>query len=111
MKTFALSPANFYDWQVRATSFDRMAIYQARQFTLTGRDRAQTIIAMGVGAGTFDLVRARPALGRWFRDDEDAPGTRVAIISDRFWRTYFGGAPDVLGKPVMLDDDAYASSA
>src|SRR4029078_11812229 len=33
---FALSPANFYDWQRDARSFEAMALYRGRSFTLTG---------------------------------------------------------------------------
>ena len=35
---FAVSPANFYDWQRDAASFERMSIYRAGQFTLAWDD-------------------------------------------------------------------------
>src|SRR4029079_2350647 len=104
---FSLSPANFYDWQREARAFEGRAMYRGRSFTLTGEGTPRTILAGGVGAGFFDILRARPALGRTFRADEDARESRVAIVSDRFWRSQLGAAPDVLGRSLKLSDEAY----
>jgi predicted permease len=103
---FALSPANFYDWQRQATAFEGMALYGGRSFTLTGSGAPRAIAAATVGAGFFDVLRVQPAQGRLFRPDEDAPGARVVVISDGFWRTQMGGA-DVVGRSLTLDGEAY----
>src|SRR5262249_7494341 len=56
----------------------------------------------------FEVVRARPALGRVFRPEEDTPGGKHAVVlSDRFWRIEFGGHPNVVGRTVKLNDEAY----
>jgi hypothetical protein len=48
----------------------------------------------------------RAALGRTFtvEDDRTGGGTEgpAAVISDEFWRTHFGRATDVIGKPLAL---------
>jgi len=103
---FALSPANFYDWQRQATGFEGMALYRGRSFTLTGTGAPRSIQAATIGAGFFDIVRVRPAQGRLFRPDEDAPGSRVVVISDGFWRTEMGGA-NVVGRTLTLDSEGY----
>ena len=107
--TFSVSPANFYDWQRSARLFDAMAIYRFRQFTLaaTGGGSPQTLIAGAVGSGFFDIVRTPPQLGRVFLPAEDAPGSHVVIISNGFWKTRFGAAPDAVGRTVSLDGEAY----
>ena len=79
-----------------------------RELALTGTGTARTVRATAVSAGFFEVVRARPALGRVFRQEEDTPGSRhVVVLSDRFWRTEFGGQPDVIGRTVKLNDEAY----
>src|SRR5262245_6970024 len=110
MKTFSLSPANFYDWQRAATSFDGMAMYRFRQFALTGTGsgHARAVVAGAVGAGFFDVVRAKPALGRIFLPEEDVPGRHVVILSDKFWKSELAGASDVVGRMLTLDGEAYA---
>ena len=94
-RLFELSPGKFYDWQRDAQSFEGMAMYQCcgfRELALTGTGAARTVRATAVSAGFFEIVRARPALGRVFRQEEDTPGGKhVVVLSDRFWRTEFGG--------------------
>jgi putative ABC transport system permease protein len=106
-----LAPGKFYDWQRDAQSFEGMALYQCcgfRELALTGTGTARSVNATAVSAGFFEVVRARPALGRVFRREEDTPGGRhVVILSDRFWRAEFGGHPDVIGRTVTLNGEAY----
>ena len=107
--TFSVSPANFYDWQRSARLFDAMAIYRFRQFTLaaTGGGNPQTLIAGAVGNGFFEIVRTPPQLGRVFLPEEDAPGSHVVVISNGFWKTRLGAAPDAVGRTISLDGEAY----
>jgi len=105
---FSVSPANFFDWQQRATTFDGMALYRYRQFALTGGPTAESVVAGAVGHGFFDIARAKPELGRLFRPDEDAPGRgHVVVLSDRFWRSHLGAAPDAVGRTLRLDGEPY----
>jgi putative ABC transport system permease protein len=110
-RLFELSPGKFYDWQRDARSFEGMAMYQCcgfRELALTGTGAARTVRATAVSAGFFEVVRARPVLGRVFRREEDTPGGRHAVVlSERFWRTEFGGHPGVIGRTVQLNDEAY----
>ena len=108
---FELSPGKFYSWQHDARSFEGMALYPCcgvKEFALTGAGAARSVTVTPVGAGFFEIVRARPALGRVFRREEDTPGGKhVVVLSDRFWRSEFGGSPAVLGRTVTLNDEAY----
>jgi len=106
--TFAVSPGKFYDWQRSSRSFEAMAMYRFRAFALAGVGTPRRVESTAVGAGFFEVIRARPALGRVFRPEEDAPGHhRVVILSDRFWRGALGGASDVIDRSLTLDGDPY----
>jgi predicted permease len=105
---FSVSPANFYDWKRDARMFENMALYRYRQFTLTRSGAPEAILAGAVGTGFFDVVRSRPSRGRVFLPDEDAPGRgHVVVLSEKFWKGHLGGAPDVVGRSLTLDGDAY----
>ena len=108
-RLFELSPGKFYDWQRDAQSFEGMAIYRgSRQFALTGTGTARPVRAAVVSAGFFEIVRARPALGRIFGPEDDTPGGKHAVIlSNGFWKTNLGGSPDVIGRTLKLNDEAY----
>ena len=105
---FSVSPANFYDWKRDAQTFDSMAIYRFRQFTLTGAGEPEAILGGAVGADFFDVVRAQPLLGRVFLDEEDAPGrSHVVVLSEGLWKSHFGRASDVVGRTMTLDGESY----
>jgi predicted permease len=105
---FDLSAGKFYSWQQSAQSFEGMSLYRFNRYALSGTGSARSIEAGAVSAGFFEIVRARPALGRVFRPEEDSPdGKYVAVLSDRFWKAEFGGAADVIGRTMRLNDQAY----
>jgi predicted permease len=104
---FALSSANFFDWQRDARSFEAMAQYRGRPFTLTGGDEPRAVVAAAVGAGFFDIVGTQPARGRVFRPDEDRPDARVVIVSDAFWKNRLGAAEDAVGRTLQLSGEPY----
>jgi putative ABC transport system permease protein len=55
-------------------------------------------------ANLFEVFGVVPSLGRTFLPEEDSEGgADVAIISDGFWHSHFGGAPDIIGHTLSLD--------
>ena len=110
-RPFELSPGKFYDWQRDAQSFEGMAMYPCcglRELALTGTGTARAVTVTAVSTGFFDIVEARPALGRAFRQEEHSPGNKyVVVLSDRFWRSEFGGKREVIGRTMKFNDEAY----
>ena len=110
-RPFELSPGKFYDWQRDAQSFEGMAMYPCcglRELALTGTGTARAVTVTAVSTGFFDIVEARPALGRVFRQEEHSPGNKyVVVLSERFWRSEFGGKPEVIGRTMKFNDEAY----
>ncbi len=108
MKRFSVSAANFYDWKREAHSFDAMAIYRTRGFTLTGAGQAETVAAGAVGSDFFEVVGTPPAMGRTFTDDEDTPSrAHVVILSHGFWASHLGAAREAIGRALTLDGETY----
>ena len=108
MPTFSLSPANFLDWQRDSRSFTAMAAYNFRQLTLTGSGEAEALRAAAVGPGFFGIVGTQPALGRTFLPEEHtAERSRVLVVSDGFWRSHLGAAPDAVGRTLTFDGRTY----
>jgi putative ABC transport system permease protein len=104
---FALSSANFYDWQRDARSFEAMAQYRGRPLTLTGGDEPRAVVAAAVDTAFFEIMGARPALGRTFRADENRPDARVVIVSHAFWQNRLGGAANAVGHTLQLGGEPY----
>jgi putative ABC transport system permease protein len=108
MTQFAVSAANYLDWERRQHVFTRMAVHQYKTYTLTGRGQPEMLRAQSVSAGFFDVLGVRPIAGRWFLPEEDDPGHEpVAILSHRLWQTRFGGDRSIVGSRVTLDGSPF----
>ncbi|HLH01521.1 MAG TPA: ABC transporter permease [Bryobacteraceae bacterium] len=71
----------------------------------SGRRPAERFSLQYVSANFFRELGVEPRLGRSFRDSEDRSGAApVVVISDRFWRGYFGGRTDVLGQVLRVNN-------
>ena len=88
-------------------SFDEMAaaFLDKEDYSLTGAGDAEQVSGMAISANMFDLLGARPALGRNFLADEDTTGhDPVVILSHGLWQRKFGSAPQVIGKTINLEN-------
>ena len=104
---FALSPANFLDWQAQSTSFETMAIVGGGQLTLGGKDQPEVLTTAKVAPEFFSALRVRPLLGRTISPDENRPGSHVIVLSYKLWRDRFGSDPNIVGHDITLDSQRY----
>jgi len=85
-------------------SFEYVAAQRSFR-TLPENDAAPVSVSV-VSRDFLRLFRIRPQIGRDFSDDDlkpDAP--KVALISHEYWRSAFGGDPNVLGRQVVIPDN------
>jgi putative ABC transport system permease protein len=58
-----------------------------------------------VSATFFELMGVHAELGRTFQEGEDTPGNdRVVVLSHAIWQSQFGGAPDIVGRRITIED-------
>jgi putative ABC transport system permease protein len=103
-----MSPPELWDYRDSSGLFDGIAGVWAINANLTEVDEPERVEVLLASPSYFDVLGARPQLGRLFTPGDNAPGiTEVVVISDRLWKRRFGGAPDVLGRTLRIDDDSY----
>ena len=108
MTTFALSAANFIDWQRQNNVFDKMAIYTGSSLNLTGREQPEALQGAAVSAEFFSTLQVQPMLGRAFTPDEDQQGkNHVVILTYGLWKSRFAANPNIAGQSVNLDGQPY----
>lgn len=109
MTQFAVSPANYLDWHSQSSSFEQMAAYSFRSFTVGGTDRPEAIQAGTAASDFFPLLRVQPLLGRTFTPDEDRPGEgHVVVLGYNFWRDHFASDRNIVGRKILLDGETYS---
>ena len=104
----ALSYPNYFDWRAQNHTFSGMASYDGGGVTFATGGVAQRLDAQMVSANLFQVLGVAPMLGRDFRWDDEKPGNRTVMLSYSLWQSEFGGAKDVAGRMIRLDDHSYA---
>ncbi len=95
--------ADFLTWETEGEPFSSMAAISARGFNLAGEGEPERVEGALVSADAFQVLGARPLLGRLV--DPGPPGPRVAVLSESLWRRRFGADPGVLGRTLTLDGE------
>ena len=94
----------------RAQSFDAIAAYDfaGPGLNLGGGDQPEQIKGIHVSDGYFRVFGAAPEAGRTFSAQEDTPGgPHVAVITHKLWATHFASDPQMVGRSLALNGDAY----
>ena len=85
-------------------NFESTAAYYPWTLSLvTGRE-AEAVSGTRVSLDFFRMLGVNAARGRSFLPEEEQPGGRdVAMVSDSFWHSHFGGDESLLGRVLTLD--------
>jgi len=89
-------------------SFEGLAGFIGNSLDLVGGTEPLRVHINRVNANLFSILGVQPVLGRAFLSEEDQPGRRVAILSYGLWQKRFGGAPDIVGRSLVLDRESYS---
>ncbi len=100
-----LSDQEVVDFRSMAKTLEGVGSWNTGQQNLTGDGDP---IRVGVGfvtANTFDVLGARPFIGRSISEADDVPnGPQVAVLGYPLWQARYGGDPAIVGRTVMIND-------
>ncbi len=101
-----VSYIDFEQWRTQTRSFQGMAFLGRKTIILDEGDAAgQEQWVYPITSNTFSLLGVRPALGRDFQPSDETPGAQpTVIVSQRYWETYLGGRPDVIGRNIRINE-------
>ena len=99
-----MSPSNFLDLRAQTRTLENAAAIDSTEFTVTGAGDPLRTRGSEVSASFFEVLRARPLLGRGFAPGENEPGKdKVVVLGHSLWQQRFGGRADVIGTSVIID--------
>jgi predicted permease len=101
------TPAEWIEWRRLNTVFTDLACSQPGDATLSGDGEPEQVPARKVTWNFWSVLGVQTTLGRLFTEDEDNKGARVVVISHGLWQRRFGGAADVVGRKISLNDEPY----
>ncbi len=98
------NPGTYFHYRSNNQTLEEMGLYQETPLNLTGDGEPQRIRVSLASASLFRTLRAAPALGRLYGDDEDLIGaTPVTLLSHDLWATRYGSDSDIVGRKIFLN--------
>ncbi len=105
---FSISPGNYRTFRDENHSFTGIAGIAGGNMNFVGSQEPERLRISRVSANFFDVLHARPALGRTFTPQENEMGAdHVVILSYGLWQRRFGARTTVLGERMNLNGEMY----
>jgi predicted permease len=93
----------FIDREQTATLQD-LGVYFSDSADVTGMGEPEHVEVLDVSDGTLAILEVKPALGRLFTQQDDAPGSpETVLLSHAYWRQKFGGSVSAIGRSITVD--------
>jgi predicted permease len=103
-----MSAPELWDLQDRSGVFEDISAVAPSSSAVGGGERTVRAESLVTSPDYFTLLGAKPELGRVYTQQDAAPGfLDLVVISDGFWRRYYGSDPKIIGRKMRLDSDMY----
>lgn len=102
-----MAPGLYYQYLDRARTLEGVALYRSEDVTVSGSVAPERIRIARATPSLAAVLRVSPAEGRWFSEEEGAPGgAPVAVLSHGLWMRRFGGNPAIVGQTIRVNGAA-----
>ena len=99
-----LSATQFFTYRDENRLFAGFGLWASSTATVTGRNEPAEVRALRVTFGTLQALGVAPAIGRWFSEDDDTPGSAESVIlANAYWRRHYGADLSIIGRTVIVD--------
>jgi predicted permease len=103
-----MSAPELWDLQDRSGVFEEISAVAPSNSAVGGGDRTVRAESLITSPEYFTLLGVKPELGRVYTPQDTAPGfIEPVVISNGFWRSYYGSDPRIIGRKMRLDNDLY----
>jgi putative ABC transport system permease protein len=100
--------ANLADWRDQTQVFEEVSDFDSTNFVLAGGDEAERIPGCHISSNLFRVLGVSPRVGRDFNAEDEQPGHEdIILVSHELWQRRFGADPNLIGKPLKLDNKSY----
>lgn len=107
----SLSPTSMpdiRDWRARSHSFTQIAYFREQVPTLGGTASPKLVAQIISSPNLFDLLEARPKMGRTFLpSDSEAGHSNVVILTSSLWRDFYHADSAILGRSIPINGLPY----
>ncbi|MCU1339214.1 MAG: hypothetical protein JWO19_4795 [Bryobacterales bacterium] len=98
------SPTMYFTYREENQTFQEMGLWASGGVSVTGLAEPEQVRVLFVTYGTLQALGVQPAMGHWFSQADDAPGSaNTIILSYGYWQRRFGGDKSVIGRTLTVD--------
>jgi predicted permease len=98
------APFLYFTYREQGRAFQSVGLYRWITKSVTGLTEPVEAQCLNVTAEVLPILGVQPALGRWFSEEDAAPGSpQTAILTYGWWQARFGADPSVIGRKFMAD--------
>lgn len=96
--------ARYRDMLAAARSFDVLSVNHLMRVPVGTGEGTQELNVIAASAAFWRLFDARPVIGRFFVESEDAipVGTPVVVLAYDYWQSHFGGSESAVGAHLPI---------
>ena len=104
-----ISPVNFMDYRALPVFTDAAAWWRPGINLVDPNTDPMRVNTIEVSGNLFEVLGVKPQVGAGFPAGGPFFVTNelICVISDRLWRTRYGGDPSIIGKQLSLNDTPY----
>ena len=98
------SPAMYFTYREENQTFQEFGLWENRSTSVTGVGDPEELRTLLVTYGTLQALDVQPAVGRWFSQTDDTPGSpETVLLTFGYWHRRFGGDSSVVGRSLTVD--------
>jgi putative ABC transport system permease protein len=98
------SPAMYFTYSEENHTFQEFGLWENRNASVTGVGDPEELRALLVTYGTLQALGVQPAVGRWFSQADDTPGSpETVMLTFGYWQRRFGGDNSLVGRTLTVD--------
>jgi predicted permease len=102
----AATVADYLERRKTINAFESASMYREESYTVGESTSSRRVTCAQVTPEFFETLGVRLAMGEPFTDAHlDFGPNLVAILTDEFWRNYFGGDSNVLGRRIVINSE------
>jgi len=99
---------NFAEWVRESKAFEGIAGMEDANLNRTSAGEPERVNGARISPNFFQVLGVTPATGSTFDPaEQESQNPQVAILSNAYWESHFGGNRNVIGQSITLNDVPY----
>jgi predicted permease len=101
---WGVSPGGYFFFRREAHTLAASGIYSTGTVSVQASDGSARVSMAQITSSLFNVLGARPAMGRLLLADDDVPNSAtVVVLGYGFWQRGFGGDKSIVGRTINIE--------